>query len=383
VTAAPGASAVLYVANATKIGGGNRVLMDLMLHLDPEQYRPVLVAPEAGPLTDWAAAAGVPHFLSRAGDWESGTALARRTADLLHLIVRTRASIVHAAAPTCYRALGAAGRLARTPRVCHLGFPPEQGELRRSFLMPPEAVIGCYEGQAADHADEIHAIRADCHVVGICNGIDTSRFAPDGTADSSTLRAGADHVVAILGHLSDVKGHPTFVEAAALLVRQFPNTRFLAIGGETIQPGMRARLERRALELGLGDRVQFLGFRTDVPQVLAAADVVVLPSHAEGFPLAVLEAMACGKPVVATPVGGVAEAVVDEVTGLLVPPGEPGALAGAVARLLGDARMSARLGAAARMRINERFSVGVFARAVQSVYARIVSDVQRPRRRAA
>lgn len=367
----PSPSTVLYVANAAKIGGGNRVLMDLMLNLDGNRFRPVIASPDRGPLTDWASSVGIPHYICPAGDWLAAPALARRSASLVRIILRERAAIVHAAAPTCYRALGVAGRLLRTPRVCHLGFPPEVGELQHSFVSPPEAVIGCYEGQATAHAAEIHALRADCEVVGICNGIDTRRFAPDGATDAS-IRAGASHVVAILGHISEVKGHPTFVEAAGLLARTFPQSRFLVIGGETIQQGLRGQLEQRARDLGLGDRVQFLGFRNDVAQILSAADVVVLPSLAEGFPLAVLEAMACGKPVVATPVGGVPEAIVEGVTGMLVAPGRADLLAQGVATLLQDPDAARRMGQAARQRIEQRFSVEIFGGAVQALYSRLL-----------
>jgi glycosyltransferase involved in cell wall biosynthesis len=377
-------STVLYMANAAHIGGGGRVFMDLMVNLDRGRFRPVLVAPGAGPMTEWAGRLGIAHHVCRAGDWTSAAGLARRTAALVPVILRERAAIVHAAAPMCYRALGAAGFLTRAIRVCHLGFPPAPGELHRSFVSVPDAVIGCYEGQAADHAEEIHRMHADCRVVGICNGVDTNRFAPAlPDEEGRSLRGGAEHVIAILGHLSDVKGHPEFVEAAGLLSRQFANSRFLAIGGENIQPGMRARLEQRARDLGLGDRVQFLGFRNDVARVIAAADVVVLPSHAEGFPLAVLEAMACGKPVIATPVGGVAEAVVDGVTGLLTPPGNPAALAEAIARLVSDEALRRRMGAAARRRIEERFSMTVFARAVQGVYSDLVDKAPTMRTTAA
>jgi glycosyltransferase involved in cell wall biosynthesis len=357
--------------------------MDLMLNLDRSRFTPVIVSPDTGPLTEWAAASGIPYSVCPAGDWLAAPALARRTAALLRIILRERASIVHAAAPTCYRALGVAGFLGRAVRVCHLGFPPEAGELQRSFLMAPEAVIGCYQGQATDHAAEIHAMRPDCRVVGICNGIDTKRFVPEAASTVPAIRADARHVVAILGHISEVKGHPTFVEAAALVARQFPQSRFVAIGGETIQQGLRARLEQRARDLGLGDRVQFLGFRNDVAQILTAADVVVMPSHAEGFPLAVLEAMACAKPVVATPVGGVPEAVIDGVTGLLIPPGRPDALADAVTRLLNDPALRQQMGAAARQRIRDRFSVEVFAGAVQALYTEALQDSRRSGRPAA
>jgi glycosyltransferase involved in cell wall biosynthesis len=312
----PGPAGVLYVANAARIGGGNRVLMDLMRNLDPARFDPVLVSPDEGELPAWARTTGIPVHVVPDGDWHGALPLARRTAALVRLILRERAAIVHASAPTCYRAAGLAGLLTGRARVCHLGFPPEDGELERSFVSGPDVVIGCYEGQATAHAGEIGRLKPRCRVIGIPNGVDTARFRPQAPdAEIAALRAGARQVVAILGHISDVKGHPTFVEAAAQVAAAFPDTRFLAIGGENLQPGLRTALERRAASLGLGARLQFLGFRSDVERVLRAVDVVALPSRAEGFPLAVLEAMACGKPVVATPVGGVGEAVVDGVRG--------------------------------------------------------------------
>jgi glycosyltransferase involved in cell wall biosynthesis len=363
-----GPATVLYVANAAKIGGGNRVLMDLMTHLDTSRYKPVLVSPDEGALTDWARSTGIRYHVSKNGDWQSGAALLRRAAALIQIIRRERAAIVHSAAPTCYRALGLAGRLTGVPRICHLGFPPAAGELERSFLSPPEAVVGCYVGQAVENEAEIRRLRADCHVVGICNGIDTSRFTTTAAGFPDRFRQGADHVVAILGHISEVKGHPTFIEAAGRLAQAFPSSRFLVVGGDTLQQGLKPTLESRAAVLGLGSRLDFLGFRQDVPDILAAADVVVLPSRAEGFPLAVLEAMSCGKPVVATPVGGVPEALVDGVTGMFVPPDRADALADAVAHLFRHPGLSRQMGIAARQRVEERFSVAVFAGAVQSLY---------------
>src|SRR5205085_7244813 len=104
----------------------------------------------------------------------------------------------------------------------------------------------------------------------------------------------------------------------------------------------------------LGDAVRFVGFRTDLDACLAAADVAVLPSLQEGLGVAALEAMAAARPVVASRVGGLGEAVVHGETGLLVPPADPGALAAALARLIGDPALRVRLGAAGRARVLAR-----------------------------
>src|SRR5204863_7471061 len=119
----------------------------------------------------------------------------------------------------------------------------------------------------------------------------------------------------------------------------------------------RERVERRARELALpADRVRFLGFRRDVPRLLAASDFFVLPSRTEGLPLCLLEAMAQGLPAIATPVGGVPEVIEEGITGLLTPVEDPAALAEAIRRLAAEPALRARMGAAAQRRAAEEFS---------------------------
>jgi glycosyltransferase involved in cell wall biosynthesis len=372
---------VLYVANAAKIGGGNKVLMDLMLNLDGERYAASLVTPGPGPMLDWARSQGIQCAISPMGDWYgvSGlAAVARRSAQLTGIIRRTGASIVHAAGPMGYRSLGIAGLVTGARRVCHLGFPPEDGELARAFIAGPDVVIGCYKGQATENEALIKRLKPGCQVIGIPNGVDTTSFATaQPAADIQSLRREGRVIVGILGHVSDVKGYGAFVEAAGRLAGSTDSV-FVAIGGETTQKGAQAKFETRVRELGIAERFRFLGFRSDVPAVLQAVDIVCLPSLAEGFPLAVLEAMASAKAVVATPVGGVTEAIVSEEHGLLVPPDDPDALTQALRRLMESLELRSRLARAARERVERQFSVGGFAAAVQKVYDSLLAPHSLP-----
>jgi glycosyltransferase involved in cell wall biosynthesis len=187
----------------------------------------------------------------------------------------------------------------------------------------------------------------------------------------------ARHVVLIVGHLHAVKGYPTFLEAAQRVAAIVPECAFVSLGEEMSGTGYRATLERRAQELGLNDRMYFLGWRDDIRHILSAADVVALPSLAEGLPMAILEAMACARPVVATPVGGNSEAVLDGVTGLLVPVNDADALASALIRLLRDPQLARSMGEAGRRRVEDHFSVERFVRAVEGLY----DDLRGSRRR--
>ena len=134
-----------------------------------------------------------------------------------------------------------------------------------------------------------------------------------------------------------------------------------------------------AARLGVGDRVTFTGVRADVPDVLAAATMSVLPSHSEGLSNAILESMAAGLPVIAADVGGNAEAVEDGVTGLLVPPRDPAALAAAMERMLETPALTARLGRAARHRVIERFGLERLVRETDALYTTLLERAHRRR----
>jgi glycosyltransferase involved in cell wall biosynthesis len=370
---------ILYVANSSKIGGGNRSLIELMSRLDPSRFSPVLVLPGPGPMLDWARDRRVRHAVVPGDDWGGRIAMLHRGLRMTAAALDARVSVVHTMAPTCYRAAAIVGRVMGVPRVCHLGFPPEPGEIARSFWSGPEALVGCFDGQTAPLQDQMRGLSPQCRVLDIPNGIDTIRFSPDPArraAGRARLPAGDAPLVMIVGHLSAVKGYPVFLRAAAAVRELHPDCHFAALGGETVADGYLAHLQSEAGALGLGDRMHFLGWRDDVPEVIAAADIVVLPSWSEGLPLAVLEAMACGKPVVATPVGGVARAVVEGKTGLLVPPGKPGRLAAAISRLLQDPVEAARMGAEGRRRVESRYSLDQFTRSIESLYDALLGTTQ-------
>jgi glycosyltransferase involved in cell wall biosynthesis len=137
---------------------------------------------------------------------------------------------------------------------------------------------------------------------------------------------------------------------------------------------MRASLERQVATRGLQDSVRFCGTRGDVSAILRLVDIVVHPSEQEGFSNAVLEAMAAGRPVVATAVGGNPEAIRDAETGILVPPGQSAELAASVSRLLGDPARVNALGRAARMRVQERFSVERMVAEYEALYEQLLTD---------
>ena len=156
------------------------------------------------------------------------------------------------------------------------------------------------------------------------------------------------NVAALTGH----KDHATLVEALALVRPLVPEVRLVIAGEGELRPALEAQVRAR----GLGDRVVFAGFRRDLDRLLPAFSVFCLSSRLEGLGTSLLDAMAFGVPVVATAAGGIPEAVEDGVTGRLAPPRDPGALAGALADVLGDEARRRAFGAAGRRRFLERFT---------------------------
>jgi glycosyltransferase involved in cell wall biosynthesis len=245
-----------------------------------------------------------------------------------------------------------AARLARVPRVLvthHTPELPRQDNLagriwwRLGWATRPEVVY-------TSDTDRERDGRRPSHVVPL--GIELDRF-----ADARPALAQDRPIVGNVARLAPQKDHRTLVEAARLV----PEADFVVVGdGE-----LRAELEGAA-----GANVRLLGERDDVPELLASFDVFAFPSLFEGLCLAVIEAQAAGVPVVATPVGGIRETVVDGETGLLVPTRDPRALAAGIRRLLDDRSAAEAMAAEARRRVHERFSTERMVEETLRLYGR-------------
>jgi glycosyltransferase involved in cell wall biosynthesis len=206
------------------------------------------------------------------------------------------------------------------------------------------------------------------------NGVDVDRLpAPTHPRLRGELVGSADRAVVLtIARLDAQKGLEYLLTAAA----DVPNAVFVLVGEGREQPA----LEAKARMLGVADRVRFLGHRDDVPDLLAACDLFVLPSLYEGLPLSVLEAMASARPVVATAIAGTSEAVVHGETGLLVPPADPTGLAGAIRALLVDGALARRMGEAGRARVCREFSLRRMIDRVTEVYDELLQRTERRRR---
>ena len=181
-------------------------------------------------------------------------------------------------------------------------------------------------------------------------------------------------IVGVVGRLEPEKGHPTLIDAWPRVLRTVPDAYLLIVG----EGSRREALEHQVAELGIGSRVIFTGRRDDVPAVTAALDVAVLPSYREAQGLTILEAMALSRPVVASNVGGIPEMVEDGLTGLLVPPHDPEALAAAITRLLVDHSLADMLARAGHDLVHERFCLELMVRSIEDLYDEGATAIRRP-----
>jgi glycosyltransferase involved in cell wall biosynthesis len=191
----------------------------------------------------------------------------------------------------------------------------------------------------------------------IPNGLEAKAFRP------SAPRGRVTRVVTV-ANLRPEKGHETLIAAAALLARSCPDLRYLIVG----DGARRHELEALARVKGVDRIIEFAGHREDVPELLAASDVFVLPSMSEAFPNSVIEAMAAGLPVIASSVGGLLDLIEPTRTGLLVPPGNAGKLAAALKRLHDDPQRAAAMGAEARRDVLSRYSFDRMVLAFEELY---------------
>lgn len=214
----------------------------------------------------------------------------------------------------------------------------------------------------------------------ICNGVDAERFAPADAALRTALRerlgfGEREFVLGCVSRLTPVKRHAALIDAFAQLHARMPQARLVLVGDGPL----RADIGSRIAAAGVGDAVRLLGDLADVADVLPALDACALVSETEGMSNAILEAMACGLPVVATAVGGNPELVAHEQTGLLVTLGDGDALAAALARLAGDPAFARECGRRARARVLADFSIDAMAEAFQVLHRTLLAQARRGR----
>ncbi|MGH7322886.1 MAG: glycosyltransferase [Candidatus Rokuibacteriota bacterium] len=364
------AVSVLQLLVSTRLGGGPKQVFETLRHVPREHFEWVLAAPDDGPYFPRFGEIGTVHRL--------GLDRLRPTTflDLVRLIRTRRIDVVHShgKGPGLYGRLAA--RVTGRPAIHTFhGIHVEKYAapaarlyltLERALARLSYAIVNVSESEA--RAGESLRLWPAGRALVIHNGIDTAATRALARQQSLSRGAlgmtGAGPLVASIARLDSVKGVDIFVRAVAALAERHPSVQALVVGTGREE----ARLRALAAETGTERRLRFVGEIPDAVRIFPAVDVYVSASRGEGLPLAVLEAMACDVPVVATRIPAHEELIVDGRTGLLARPDDPADLAEKTSRLLRDGDLGARLRACARDDIDRRYDVATTAAALAALY---------------
>ncbi len=363
---------VVHVAGSADWGGGERYLELLARHLDRDRFALTVVLPSEGPFVKRLSRLEIPVHVVDLGRLVAPSAVVRLAATLRRLAPDIVQS--HGARSNFYARLAVA--LLRRPRhvsTVHNSlrdYPvsPLRRVVYRAMdrsTLPLTARVLC----VADALARDYRARATI----IPNGVDVTEL-DAARGDTMQIRRGlglgAGPVIGFAGRLTPQKDPMTFLRSVAAVRRDLPTAMGLVVGDGPL----RADLELEAARVGLGEHCVFTGARSDVPALLDAMDVFVLSSVSEGFPFVLLEAMAMARPVVATMVDGVTEIVQDDISGVLVAPGDPSSIAGAVLGLLRHPAHARAVGAAARAHVADRFSVERMIHQTEQLYLEVMAS---------
>lgn len=387
---APRRPVVCHFIERLDHGGGEMLVYSLATRIREAGYEPIVCCLQRGAVADLLERDGVPVVALgvRRRSALEGAAFVAFAATLVWrlaaVIRQQRVSIVHAHLPDSIIAAAIAGRLtgAAVVGTYHgLGVLPA----RRARIDPRNAIRRKLYRAAARLSARTTAVSTPVYqmlcaefgfdpstTVLLVNGVDCERFGraiPDHEA-LTALGITEGTVIVCVGRLVAGKGQRFLVDAMPAILERVPSATLLLVGAGP----ERSALEERVRALGLQQRVCFAGERPDVPALLAAASLFVLPSLAEGIPLALLEAMAAGKPVVATAVPGNLDVIVDERYGRLVPAADSGALAAAVCALLADPAAASAMAARGRRRVQQEFDLGRAAASLASMYTDVLAE---------
>ncbi len=351
----------MHTVSSLCVGGMEQFVIRLAAVQIAEGHRATVVALSGGPLEETARASGVPHVVLGGRSRYSRYLRGALVMSGLH------PQVVNAHNPTSlhYAMLGKRLAGAKVVMTDH-NANRQARQATRAELLALDAAVGVSGRTAANLA----CPELDGKVCVIHNGVTVPAVASDRATVRMALSLPEDRMVAIMvGRLAPGKGHACLLSAVAeLRDRGTPLTLVLAGDGPE-----RGALEARAAELGLGaDALMLLGYRRDIPDLVAASDIFAFSSEDEGLPLSILEAMALGCPIATTPVGGIPEVLADETEALFFPVNDRPALVRRLERLCRDPGLRFHLAAAARARCLRDFTFSAMAQRYEDLYRRLL-----------
>lgn len=353
-----------------KLGGGGKSLLGLLGQLPGKGWQTHVIVPGEGQFTDELIRMGISHDIypfepldPRRPLHALGTVLTWR-----RLLRRIRPSLIHANGFDLSRSFSLAAASLRIPYITHVRFPSTPKGIRwtlRGFPKPAAFIFNSH-AMMEQQWPLIEAYAPDSRAFVAHNAVDLEQFHPAPWPDSDRLRIG------IIANFAPFKRHEDFIRMAGEMVKQRQDLEFWIVGEDTQGTGRRETLQQLAHELGVSEKVIFLGHRSDIPDILRQLHLLVVPSEFEPFGRVVIEAMACGRPVIGSNDGGIPEIIDHGKTGYLVGVGDADGFARCALDVLGDRDRWTQMNAAAGLAARERFSLDAHVDQITSIYRQIL-----------
>lgn len=369
---------VVYIhANSNIIAGQELALVNRIVGLDKERFYPIVIIPCEGVFADLLRKNDIEVKMMRLSNLHKKNPFPYlfTVLRLAFFFKKAKIVLVHTSGAYPNQYCSIAAKIAGISCICHISTIYPIKALRKSFVKLADKIITV--SNAAKNP--IHKIGVNSNkVVTIYDGIldpDKINIEVDGNKIRDEFGiSSSTQIVAQIGQVIERKGAKYFLEMACIISNSFSDVKFLIVGDDQHQDGAyRRKMEAMTKELGLARKVIFAGFCKDLFEVIASLDVMVLASLREGLPMSIVQAMAQGVPVVATAVSGIPEVIAEGITGFLVPPEDPPALAKAVLRLLQDRQKAKEMGKEAQKLVLKKFTISSHAREVEKIYYSLIT----------
>lgn len=362
---------VMQVTFGMPIGGMERVIMDLCRYVDPDRYRfSICCTSVRGPLADQMEAEGIPVIYCPN---QSRPAKYLRGLELSRIFKNAEIDILHTHHMPAFIDSAIATRMTRVPVLINTDHCKDYS-IEKKHLMIMERAASYFADEiiaVSNHTRE-EMIRYEKIPAGklsvIYNGVNiklTRKESPEDLRREFGLKPD-ETLVGTVGRAVDQKGFDLLLRSVPIVLRRFPKTKFMIVGGGEREQDLRTL----AAELGISNRVVFTSWRRDAVDLIQIFDIFTLTSRFEGMPMVLLEAMALSKPIVATAVGGVPEVVLNGETGRVIDRREPELLGNALSECVGDPTLARRMGSYGRARYEKHFTAEAMAAAYEERYRR-------------
>lgn len=362
---------ILYLTPSSSLLGARKSLLVLLENLDKNKYLPIVACPQReGKLSEILKEKNIRVEVIRLRNWRklrNIRFLPGSIYSLVRLIKKERINLVHCNEFWMNPYGVIAAKIAGIPCVTHIRTSLDIRKIKNYLLAYSDRII-TVSNITRRPIEAFPKIFKKTTTV--YNGVDIKQFNPNIRAEKTRKELNIkqeETVIGMIGQLYPDKGQKIFIKAAEKVLKKYPRTRFLIVGGAK-KERYKTQLKDLVGKLALEDKIIFTGKIEDIPQILASLDIFVLPSLNEGFSRVIIEAMACAKPVIATSVGGNSEAVIDGITGFIIPIKSPGILAQKIIELIENKDKIVQIGQKGRERVVNNFSLTHYVTNMEQIY---------------